>query len=256
MCVAAAVVGSAVVGAAGSALSASQQKKAASRAGDAQSAAAYAQMEQQQAQFDKIRELLQPYVNTGTNANAALGNLLGLGGAGSQQGAIEQLKQSPLYTSQLQAGENAILQNAAATGGLRGGNTQMALGRFAPALLASTIQNQVQNLGGLSNQGLTAAGGVSSGLGNLANANAASLGNIGQAQAGSALAAGNAFSGLANSLAGAGGTLAGYFGGFGGSAGSGNLFAAGGASPVTGLKSGVQYSQGPMFGFGQPAPTF
>ena len=246
MCVAAAIAGSAVVGAAGSALSASQQRKAASRAGDAQSAAAYAQMEQQQAQFDKIRELLQPYVNTGTNANAALGNLLGVSGNQAQQDAISALKQSPLYTSQLQAGENAILQNAAATGGLRGGNTQMALGRFAPALLASTIQSQVQNLGGLSNQGLTAAGGVSSGLGNLANANSAALGNIGQAQAGSALAAGNAFGGIANSLADAGGTLAGYFGGAGGGAtlGSGNVFGGAAASPVTGLNSGAQYPMG------------
>lgn len=243
MCVAAAVVGSAVVGAAGSALSASQQRKAAARAGDAQTQAAYAQMEQQQAQFDKIRELLQPYVNTGTNANQALGNLLGTGGNQAQQEAISQLQQSPLYTSQLRAGENAILQNASATGGLRGGNTQAALGRFAPALLASTIQNQVGNLSALSNQGLTAAGGVSSGLGNLANANSAALGNIGQAQAGSALAAGNANAQFANGLAGAIGTGLGAFGGgFGATAG--NMFGGGTASPVTGLNSGVQYPTG------------
>lgn len=246
MCVAAAIVGAGVVGAVGSTVAAGQQKKAAQRAGDAQTQAAYAQMEQQQAQFDKIRELLQPYVNTGTGANAALGNLLGVSGAAPQQQAIQSLRESPLYTSQLQAGENAILQNASATGGLRGGNTQAALGRFAPALLASTIQNQVANLGGLSNQGLTAAGGVSSGLNNLANANSAALGNIGQAQAGSALAAGNANANLASGLAGAIGTGIGAFGGFGSSPslGSGSVFGGGTASPVTGLNSGIQYPTG------------
>lgn len=246
MCVAAAIVGAGVVGAAGSALSASQQKKAAQRAGDAQTQAAYAQMDQQQAQFDRIRELLSPWVAQGTAANSALGNLLGTGGQNAQRDAIAALRESPLFTSQLQAGENAILQNASATGGLRGGNTQAALGRFAPALLASTIQNQVANLGGLSNQGLTAAGGVSSGLNNLANANSAALGNIGQAQAGAALAAGNANAGFANSLAGAIGTGIGAFGGFGGSPalGSGNVLGGGTTSPVTGLNSGVQYPTG------------
>lgn len=244
MCVAAAIVGAGVVGAAGSAISGSQQKKAAARAGDAQTQAAYAQMEQQQAQFDKIRELLQPYVNTGTQANAALGNLLGVGGNQAQQEAISGLQQSPLYQSQLRAGENAILQNASATGGLRGGNVQAALGRFAPALLASTIQSQVGNLGALSNQGLTAAGGVSSGLGNLANANSAALGQIGQAQAGSALAQGNATAGIFNSLAGLAGTAVGAFGGGTSGLGSGSVFGGGTVSPVTGLNSGVQYPTG------------
>lgn len=244
MCVAAAVVGASVVGAAGSALSSSAQRKAASRAGDAQTQAAYAQLEQQQAQFDKIRELLQPYVNTGTQANAALGNLLGVGGDVAQFEAIRGLQQSPLYQSQLRAGENAILQNASATGGLRGGNVQAALGKFAPALLASTIQNQIGNLGGLSSQGLTAAGGVSSGLSNLANANSAALGNIGQAQAGSALAQGNATAGLFNSLAGLGGTAIGAFGGGASGIGAGSSFGGGTASPVTGLNTGVNYPMG------------
>jgi hypothetical protein len=262
--VAAAVVGT-VVAAGASAYSASQQKKAASRATDAQSAAAYAQMDQQQAQFDRIRELLQPWVNQGTNANAALGNLLGTNGNGAQQESISALQQSPLYTSQLQAGQNAILQNASATGGLRGGNAQAALGKYAPALLASTIQNQVQNLGGLSAQGLSAAGGTATGLQNLSNANSQALGNIGQAQAGNALAIGNANAQFGNSIGSIGGALAGnYFGGggsnpFGGSGGGGfgytgqgSLFGApstGGASgyglsPVTGLNSGVNYPTG------------
>lgn len=250
MCVAAAIVGAGVVGAVGSTVAAGQSAKAANRASDAQSQAAYAQLDQQQAQFDKIRELLQPYVTSGTQANSALGNLLGINGNGEQQAAITGLQKSPLYQSQLQAGQNAILQNASATGGLRGGNVQAALGKYAPALLSSTIQNQVQNLGGLSSQGLTAAGGVSSGLSGLSQANSSALQQIGAAQAGGALGTGNAYAGLANNVAGLGGTLAGYFGNqFGG--GSGNLFATNGVSPVTGLKSGVQYGISSPLGFGQ-----
>lgn len=242
--VAAAVVGSAVVGAVGSSVAANQQKKAAQRAGDAQTQAAYAQLDQQQAQFDKIRELLQPWVTSGTQANSQLGTLLGLNGSPAQDEAIMNIQRSGLYTSQLNAGENAIRQNAAATGGLRGGNTQAALGRFAPTLLAQTIQGQIANLGGLSSQGLTAAGGVQNGLQNLSNANSASLGNIGQAQAGTALGIGNANAGMANGIAGALGTALGAFGGGGGGLGSLAGGFGGAQSPVTGLNSGVSYPMG------------
>lgn len=76
--VAAAVVGSAVVGAGASSISASKaakaQKKAASQANDT----TLAQLAQQQKQYDQDRADLAPYRTVGNNALYSLGNLLGL----------------------------------------------------------------------------------------------------------------------------------------------------------------------------------
>lgn len=141
-------------------------------------------------------------------------NLLGLNGNAAQASAIQALQGSPQFTSMLQQGENSILQNASATGGLRGGNTQAALAQFSPALLAQTINDQYARLGGLTSLGQNAAAmqgnaGMQTGN-NIANL----LAQSGSAQAGNALAQGRAQAGMWNSLAGGIGSYAGM-GGFG-----------------------------------------
>lgn len=143
--VAAAVAGSTLVG---GYLSSKSQTSAANSAAAAQTQASEAGIAEQRRQFDQIQQLLSPYVNAGTGALGAQQNLLGLNGNDAQASAISALQASPAYTSQLQAGQDSILANTSATGGLRGGNVQGALGQFAPALLAQTIQNQYSNLGG------------------------------------------------------------------------------------------------------------
>jgi hypothetical protein len=103
-------------------------------------------------------DTLDPWVGSGANAFGAQADLLGLNGADAQAAAIASLESGPMFTSMMSQGENAILQNASATGGLRGGNTQGALGVLGPQVLNSVIQNQLGNLGGMSQQGLGAAG--------------------------------------------------------------------------------------------------
>ena len=102
-----------------------------------------------------------------------------------QEQAIQQIEQGPLFQQLAQQGEQAILANASATGGLRGGNVQAALGQFRPQLLNQLIEQQYARLSGLANVGQTGA---------------QSLLGIGQAsaagQAASAGQAGNAISGL------------------------------------------------------------
>ncbi len=83
----------------------------------------------------------------------ALQSQLGLSGAlgnDAQAQAIQGLQSSPMFQGLLKQGENSILQNASATGGLRGGNVQAALAQFSPGLLNQQIQQQFSNLGGLS----------------------------------------------------------------------------------------------------------
>lgn len=86
-----------------------------------------------------------------------LGGIYGLeGGEGSQQQMIESAMTSPLYKSIIggrESGEEAILRNVAATGGLRSGNVQEALYDYNTQLenqaLLEAYNQQVQGLSGL-----------------------------------------------------------------------------------------------------------
>ncbi|AZC09450.1 hypothetical protein [Acinetobacter baumannii] len=168
------------------------QKNAANQAADAQIQSNQAAIDEQKRQFDAIQELMKPYVNAGTGALAGQQDLLGLNGASKQQAAIDAINNSQAMQTYMQQGENAILQNASATGGLRGGNTQSALSQFRPQLLNQLINQQYQNLGGLTSIGQNAAAGV----GNAGMQSANNIGNLlqqsGAAQAGNALAQGQA----------------------------------------------------------------
>lgn len=97
-----------------------------------------------------------PYVQNGAGAATAEGNLAGVNGNDAQDAAITQLQGSPLFQSLMRNGNNNLLANGAATGGLRGGNIQSSLANFGRDSLAQVIQQQLANLGGLSSQGLSA----------------------------------------------------------------------------------------------------
>ena len=101
--------------------------------------------------------MLSPYSEAGKAALTRQQALLGLGGPEAQKSAIDSIAQGPEMAALSSQGENAILQGAAATGGLRGGNVQGALAQFRPQLLSNLISQQYQNLGGLANTGYNAA---------------------------------------------------------------------------------------------------
>lgn len=187
------------------------QKGAAEEAAGAQRSASESAIAEQRRQQAETERLLAPYMQAGQGALGAQQALLGLGGADAQRAAIAQLEQSPQFQALVQQGETGILQNASATGGLRGGNTQAALAQFRPAMLSQLIQQQMASLGGLAGMGQQAAGNVA-GFGQQGAQNVmGQLGAMGQAQAGSALAQGQ---GMANIFGGVGGAL-GTLGGLG-----------------------------------------
>lgn len=175
---------------------------AASSASRAQTDAANAQIEESRRQFDEIQKLLAPYSQAGIGALGQQQALLGLSGDQAQQTALQSLQNSPTMQALTQQGENALLQNASATGGLRGGNLQGALAQFRPQLLSQLIQQQYGNLGGLVSVGQNAAAGVGNAGQNSSNQIISALGQQGAAQAGSALAQGQAnaqmWSGIGN----------------------------------------------------------
>lgn len=150
-------------------------------------------IDEQNREFGIIQGNEKPYMDAGLGGLSGYGDLVGTNGSAAQQTAIAALKASPLYTSLFRNGQDTILQNAAATGGLRGGNTQSALANFGSDLLSQVIQNQLGNLGGLVNTGLSAASGTNTAAMNTANQVSDLLGKQGGAQAMGAAAPYGAF---------------------------------------------------------------
>lgn len=191
--VAAAIVGSTVV-------SGVIQSNAANEAAGQQAAAADKGIAEQQRQFDALQVLMKPYVETGTTALGQQAALIGAGGADAQQAAINALQQGPEFNALVRQGEESILQNAAATGGLRGGNVQSALAQFRPQVLSSLIEQQYNRLGGLSTMGQNAAAGVGSAGMQTGNNISNLLAQQGAAQAGGTLASGQAWGNTLSSI--------------------------------------------------------
>lgn len=135
-----------------------KKKEAIGQASQAQIAAEQQGVDAITAQNALTQGGLAPYEHAGTSALSAQTDLLGLGTPGSQDAAIQALQNSPLYKSLFRTGEEAVLQNGSATGGLRGGNIQDSLANFGSDTLAKVIQQHLQDLSGLSSQGLNATG--------------------------------------------------------------------------------------------------
>lgn len=182
--------------------------KGASKAAKVQAAAYQKGIDEQSREFGITQQNEAPYLQAGNGGLSAYLGLLGLGpqGATGQQSAIDQLKTSPLFTSLMSNGTSSILANAAATGGLRGGNTQDALSRLGVDTLSNVIQNQLSNYGSLINTGQAAVAGQAAAGQNYANSVSDLYGKQGGAQANAAAAPYAAFQQVLGGL----GNAAGY----------------------------------------------
>lgn len=96
-----------------------------------------------------------PYQQVGTQA---LGQQAALSGAQGQDAFNAAYNESPYMKFLQQQGEQGVVRNAAAMGGLGGGNVQKELSRFNQGLAGQGLQQQIGNLGALSGQGLNASG--------------------------------------------------------------------------------------------------
>jgi hypothetical protein len=215
---------------------AKQAGEAAERGAATQAAAAGAGAEEQRRQFDKLVELMSPYVQAGTGALGRLApyeqagqqafgqqqSLIGLQGPEAQQQAIEALQNSPQFQALIQQSENAILQNASATGGLRGGNVQGALAQFRPQMLNQLINQQYGRLGGIAGAGLGVTSDIlargqasATGQGSAGMTSASNIGNLlanqAQATAGGQVAAGNVNRQTFGDILGIGKVAAGFY---------------------------------------------
>ena len=233
----AALAGIAVGGA--TLISGMAQADAAEGAAAAQSGAAQAGIEEQRRQFDKVQELLKPYSMAGEKALGGLAPfaaagapaleeqqaLLGLRGPEAERAAIERIRGGETFQALASQGEEALLQRASATGGLRGGNIQGALAQFRPALLSSLIDQQYGRLGGMTALGQTTTQNLASlgqasaaGTGAAAQATGANVANLlgqqGAALAGAEIAQGKAFGAIPSAISGGLGLFSGLGGKF------------------------------------------
>jgi hypothetical protein len=253
--------GSALIGGT-SLLGGSMQASASREAAEVQAASQAQALAEQRRQFDIASQQLQPFgvgdfgseaiirslqrTSTPFLESEAGGQLLALlgvptyGGStagleAAQQAEISRIEQSPAFREQVRQGEEALLQRASATGGLRGGNIQAALAQFRPQLLSQEIDKRISQLGGIAGaqseqalqalnlRGAAAARQASSGV-QFGQNIGQTLGNIGAAQAQGALSGGRAVAGqFISSLP----QLLGQYQG-----GGGSLFGGSGFSPA------------------------
>lgn len=218
-----------VLGVAGSLFGGNSQAKAAKAAADAQAKGQMAAIDEQKRQFDAIQKLLAPYVQGGQNAFQQQQELMGLAGADKQQAAMQGILGSPEYAQMVKQGEDAVLANASATGGLRGGNTQSSLAQFRPQVLNQLVQQKLGQYGAVANAGLGAAQNTGQFGQNSANAIGGLQVDIGTALGNSQLIKGAVNSNMYNNITGGLGQIAGGLMNSGG--GSSNDFQMIGGNP-------------------------
>lgn len=163
---------------------------------------------QQRGLFGEQMDMLSPYMGLTEGAMGQMGAISGAQGYGAQQAAVNQIQNSPLFQAQVQQGENALLQNVSATGGLRGGDTQAALAQFRPQMLNQQINQQYQRLSGLGGLGMNAVNQASGAYGQMSGAYGQSGVNLANIQTGLGQAEAGALTGIGEAQAAS--DLAGY----------------------------------------------
>ena len=193
----------------GQLLGSSMEADAAKDAARAQAEASAASIAEQRRQFDAVQNLLRPYTEAGLPALEQQQAFLGLRGPEEERAAIERISGGARFQELTRQGEEALLQRASATGGLRGGNIQGALAQFRPQVLNSLIEEQYSRLGGMTQLGQRSAAGVGAAGMESGSAISELLGQQGAARAAGTLGQAQAYSGAVSGLSNIGGQ---YFG--------------------------------------------
>jgi hypothetical protein len=158
---------------------------AARKSGQQQARGAEAGIAEQRRQFDVIQEQMAPFREAGVSALGQQQALLGLGTPDEQAQAMAAFQDTPGQQFLRQQQERSLLRNAAAIGGLGGGNIRTALQQQAFGRAATQFGQQFNRLGALSGSGQTA----TQNLGQFGMQTAGNIANL-QTAAGQARASG------------------------------------------------------------------
>ncbi len=174
----------------GGLIGAGKAKKASKKAEAAQLEYLNKAIGEQQRQFDVTRQDYAPYLQSGLGGLTALSDLIGINGADAQSAGLVNVQNSPMLASVIRNGEEALLANASATGGLRGGNIQRGLADFRSDAFADQLNQQIARLAGLAGLGQGATDSVSAFGANASNNISNMYGQQGQVRAGGLLTRG------------------------------------------------------------------
>jgi hypothetical protein len=147
--------------------------------------------------FQGATDQLQPYAQTGTQANQLQAALSGALGPEAQAQAYQQYQESPGVAFAREESERAILRNASALGGLSGGNVRDELSRRAVGTYMQDFGNQFNRIGDVANRGYGAAGQIA----NLGASQAGIQAGLGQTLGGYEYGAGTNIGQLENAAA-------------------------------------------------------
>ena len=211
---AAATIGSALLGSSSSRSAANTQAAAADRAGELQKDVAEQQIALQREQFNRQLELQAPFREAGLNA---LNKLAPIASEYTPFG-MSQFQQDPGYAFRLSEGMKTLERGAAARGGLLSGATMKGLQRYGQDMASQEYQNAFNRYGvererrlnplqSLAGVGQTSAQQVGAAGQNMASGIGNALGAYGQgaseAMGAAAQARASGYMGSANSLSGA-----------------------------------------------------
>ena len=224
------------IGAVGAGVAGGEQASASKQAAQIQQTDQQASLAEQQREFNINQQNQAPWLQAGTQGIGALSNLLSTPGQGLltpwtqqfQAPTADQAAQTPGYQFQLQQGNQAIQNSAAASGGLLSGNTLTAMDQYSQGLASTNYQqvynnalqqyqqsynifqgnqtnefNRLASLSGVGQQAATTLGSQGqAAASNIANINATSGQQIGQSLQNAGAATASGYAGIANSLSG------------------------------------------------------
>ena len=180
-------------------------------AANIQAQAAREGIEETRRQFDVTQGTLRPAIEAGDVARTQQQALLGLSGQDAQDKALAQMQESPAQAFIRKRAQKNLLQNAAAIGGLGGGNVRTALVEQGAGFASQDLENQFNRLQGLSAPGTTTAIQQGSLAGQSSGQIAQLTGQAGAATASGILGAQQARSDANAQVVGAGTALGGAF---------------------------------------------
>lgn len=105
-----------------------------------------------------VQQAFNPFIDTGTQANSQMANLLGLNGGPAQTQGFDNWRNSTGYNFGLNQGMSAITGSAAAKGLLNSGSTARALSQFGQDYGATKFGDYMSQLQGLINPAMQAGG--------------------------------------------------------------------------------------------------
>jgi len=156
---------------------------AADDAADAQAKSSEAAVAEQRRQFDITQQNLSPYIKAGQGALHEQQAALGLLGPTKQKVVFDRFTESPGQQFLRERGEQALLRNASAIGGLGGGNVRSALQQQGIGFAQQQFDQQMAQIAGISGTGVNTANSLGGIGANTANAIGQNLQASGAARA-------------------------------------------------------------------------